>query len=125
MILKHKDDQEGVDVIKKMSKSEIIENADELLRALADINWPIAGSVSSVLAYHINDIENNVIKVLLGGDLEWKYSLTILILYHSKIKPSDKIMNVLKSQIKSPLIGEEGSEFIEECIDVVEKWEVT
>lgn len=121
-MIKGKDDINGAMKLKALSKLEIIENADTLLEFLQDINWPVSGPIAEVLSIYTNDLESKIIKILEGCDEEWKYSVTLLLLYNSKVKPSNKLLSLLDKKVKKPSSSEMLNEFSSECQDVLNKW---
>lgn len=122
MIISEKDDNEGLERLKKMSKSEILMNKKELLEWLQDMNWPVAKGMAEILSNYTNDLDIDIQKIILGKDLDWKYWVTIRLLYYSKVRPSNFLLGLLQNKIENPTQIEIEYEFIQECQDVLDKW---
>lgn len=121
-MIKGKDDIEGAEALRNLTRDEIINNSPYLLEFLQDINWPVSAVVGDVLSGFTNDIELDIINILMGNDEEWKYSITLMLLYYSKEKPSNKILLVLEDKIKNPSKSEKFTDFDVECQEVINKW---
>lgn len=122
MIIKSKDDLEGVKQLKLMSKEEILHNKTELLRYLQDMNWPIAIEVAKVLQTYTNDLEDEIIRIVTGKDSEWKHWVTIHLLFYSKEKISDRLIKAMEYKVNNPTDSEIIDEYVDECREVLEKW---
>ena len=68
LIPKHKDDQEVIENLRKLSFEEIKPIIPDLLEWLQDINWPIAGPVADILKPFSNNIVPDIIKILRTDD---------------------------------------------------------
>jgi hypothetical protein len=72
LIPKHKDDQEVIEALKKLSFEEIKPIVPELLEWLQDINWPIARPVAEVLKPFSDQLVPEILKILKTNDGIWK-----------------------------------------------------
>lgn len=79
LIPEHKDDQEVIERLKKLSFEEIKPIIPDLLEWLQDMNWPIAGPVAEILKPFSDNIVPEIIKILKTTDGFWKWgTLTTL-----------------------------------------------
>ena len=72
LIPKHKDDQEVIEALKKLSFEEIKPIIPELLEWLQDINWPIARPVAEVLKPFSDKLVPDILNILKTNDGIWK-----------------------------------------------------
>lgn len=72
LIPKHKDDQEVIAGLKKLSFEQLEPIIPELLVWLQDTNWPIARPVADILEPFADRIVPEIIKILKTNDGEWK-----------------------------------------------------
>ncbi|GGH67316.1 hypothetical protein HNQ91_001681 [Filimonas zeae] len=68
----HKDDQEVIEGLKKLSFEEMKPIVSDLLEWLQDINWPIARPVAEVLRPFADQLVPDIIKILRTNDGIWK-----------------------------------------------------
>ncbi|MFB6457107.1 DUF5071 domain-containing protein [Chitinophaga sp. Hz27] len=72
LIPKHKDDQEVIEALKKLSFEEIKPIVPDLLTWLQDINWPIAARIAEVLKPFSDRLVPDILTVLKTNDGIWK-----------------------------------------------------
>lgn len=84
LIPRHKDDQEVIEQLKKLSFEEIKPIVPDLLEWLQDINWPIAGPVSEVLLPFTDEIAPYIVNILKSHDGIWKLWILTFLLRNTK-----------------------------------------
>jgi len=73
LIPKDKGDTETAEKLKKFSYSEIKPIIPDLLEWIQDMNWPVARPVAEYLQALTNEISPEILKILQGDDIMWKY----------------------------------------------------
>jgi len=75
LIPKHKDDQEVIENLRKLSFEEIKPIIPDLLEWLQDMNWPIARPVTEILKPFSEQIVPEIIRILKTNDGLWKWGV--------------------------------------------------
>lgn len=107
LIPKHKDDQEVIEGLKKLSFEEIKPIVPDLLEWLQDMNWPIARPVADVLEKYSDQLVPDILKILKTNDGIWK----LWVLMHLSRNTKDK---ALLKEIERIAISPIRDEFEEE-----------
>jgi len=88
LIPKHKDDQEVIEGLKKLSFEEIKPIVPDLLEWLQDMNWPIARPVADVLEKYSDQLVPDILKILKTNDGIWR----LWVLMHLARNTKDKAL---------------------------------
>ncbi|MDI3321291.1 DUF5071 domain-containing protein [Pinibacter soli] len=75
LIPKHKDDQEVIEGLKKLSFEEIKPIVPDLLKFLQDLHWPIARSIAGVLDEYSDRLVPDLLQILKTNDGMWKLGI--------------------------------------------------
>ena len=118
-----KDDDEAIDNLKSCSFNEIKEQVPQLLEWLQDGNWPVSAPIFNYLLPHVNDIEDEILKIFRTDDGVWKYWVLGLI-SHFPGKISDRILQEVKRIAEHPMRDEIIDEVQQEAIDVLQDLEL-
>lgn len=107
LIPKHKDDQNVIDGLKKLSFYQLEPTIPNLLIWLQDMNWPIAGPIAEVLKPFGNRITAEIIKILKTGDDGWEWNV-LAIFARNTTDPLllSEIERIAKFPTKSEIDGE-------------------
>ena len=73
LLPKNKFDDSNIIKITKLSDEEIQPIIYDLLEWLQDSNWPIYVKILPIVASHQNIVISDIINVLQGDDIMWKY----------------------------------------------------
>lgn len=119
IIPRGKDDQEAIENLKNCSFNEIKEYVPQLLEWLQDGNWPVSTPVFNYLLPHVNDIEDEILKILGTDDGMWKYWILGLI-SNFPGKVSDRMLQEVKRIAEHPTKDEIADEVQKEAIDVLQ-----
>ncbi len=120
IVPKDKFDQESVDNLKKYSFEEIEQYIPALLEWLQDANWPVAGPIFNYFKPHINDIDDEIVKILRTDDEVWKYWILGLI-DHSEVVPNDVLMKEITRIAEHPTQNEIEEELHEVALDIIKR----
>jgi hypothetical protein len=77
LIPKHKDDQEVIVGLKKLSFEEIQPIVPDLLEWLQDLHWPIARPVAEVLEPFSDKLVPDLLEILKTNDGMWKFGILV------------------------------------------------
>lgn len=107
LIPKHKDDQNVIEGLKKLSFEEIKPIVPDLLEWLQDINWPIAGPVAEVLKPFSDKLVPDILKILKTNDGIWKlWILTTLARTTKDQTLLKEIERIAKSPTRDEIVEE-------------------
>lgn len=113
---KDKEDTQFVEKLRLKSISEIKDNIPDLLEWVQDGNWPQASYIMEYFRPHINEIDDELIKILKGNDATWKYWLLLGLIKNSGVTPNQKLLSELDRLASSPTADDK-----EEGIDDLSK----
>lgn len=121
IVPKDKLDHESVDNLKKYSLEEIKQYIPALLEWLQDANWPVAGPILDYFEPHINDIDDEIVKILQGDDDVWKYWILNGLIGHSDVVPNDVLMKEMSRIAENPTQSEIEEEVHEAALDIIKR----
>lgn len=102
LIPKDKFDTKSIEQLKTFSIEQIRPIVPKLLIWTQDGNWPNSGLIMDYFRPHINEIDEDIIKILNGNDVTWKYWILLGLINDSVITPNDKILSTLKQLVNNP-----------------------
>ncbi|NDJ00140.1 DUF5071 domain-containing protein [Flavobacterium sp. LaA7.5] len=122
IIPKDKEDLNFVEVLFSMDIDEVKDEVPLLLKWIKDGNWPQAPYIYQYFIPHVNEIEDEVIKILKSNDELWKYWLINGLLFKSKHRPSNLIMKELEYLYNNPTEDEKEAEVDISAFEVINKF---
>jgi hypothetical protein len=72
LVPRSKDDQVVIANLRAASQAQVLAVAKELLEWLEDGNWPVSYPIGQVLSPYVNEIQDELLPILRGGDALWK-----------------------------------------------------
>lgn len=121
IVPKDKFDHESVDNLKKCSFEDIKQYIPALLEWLQDANWPVAGPIFNYFKPHINDIDDEIVKILRTDDEVWKYWILNGLIVGSEVIPNDVLMKEIARIAEHPTQNEIEEEVHEAALDIVKR----
>lgn len=118
----NKEDLEFTHELKSMNIYDIKKDVPELLEWIQDGNWPQAPFIYEYFINYVNEIEDEILKILRSNDEMWKYWVINGLLYRSKFKPSNSILLELKQLYLHPSDDEKEAEVDISALDVIKKF---
>jgi len=122
LVPKNKEDVDFIVNLESKSIDEIREAVPELLEWLQDINWPQVPLITNYLIPYINEIEDDLIRILKGNDEFWKYTLLHCLIASSTTTPSDRILLEIERISIKPIKNEDEEEVIIRAKEILNKF---
>src|SRR6187402_1597422 len=92
----NKFDTEFIKQLRGANVDDIRSIVPELLEWMQDGNWPTSEYIMEYFSPRINEVKDEIIKILLGDDEMWKYWILLGLIYHSPTRPNDEILSTVK-----------------------------
>ncbi|MFD2600657.1 DUF5071 domain-containing protein [Flavobacterium suzhouense] len=114
-------DDKAIENLQNCSFDEVRDKVPALLEWLQDMNWPVAGGIFDFLLPHVNEIEDEIIKIFRTDDGMWKYWILGLIdNYQGKV--NERIVNEIVRVYNEPTPDEIDCGVHEDVQEMIEKF---
>jgi len=125
LIPKNKFDEETAKKLKDHSYEELKQIIPQLLEWIQDMNWPVASIVADYLISISKKIQKEILDIITGSDIMWKYWCISVICYNSPDALSEEVLSEIVRIAQNPTQFEIENEVNEEAIAVLKKRHTT